>query len=680
MMAKKSKLLLFFLLVVTPAFGQTVFELNPFFVVAPNLAGTERFFGAESVQTSKPIDLAQVLAEKVPGMALARRGPVAGDLVLRGFSRDNIQITVNGNSTYCACPNRMDPPAFHVSSEQIASVVVRRGPFSVDSGGTTGGSVHVRTRSPAGEPSQSVSAFAGNFGYTSFAGSLSTALGAATHLRLGASYEEGDVYKDGDGVPFTRFPGTNFIDGVEDEGAFQITNLEAQFAYTESGGMQITGGYGFQDAVDVLYPGLRMDATKDQMQRGEFSIAWPLKSRAWDQIQFQMNASNVDHEMVDTFRMSSQTNPAFKERGYMMRTLATSAHRSMRMKMNRQRAGHALRFGIDAQERNWDADNTIMQLSNFMIPDVDQTTFGLWGVAEWRRDVLVFELGTRLDHVRSEAQDSIDFLQSLRPDAAAKRDDWLPSLYFMTEWVPKPNLRLFAGLGTATRVADPQELFINLNRPGNRPDWVGNPELEPVRTTELQAGINWNAEGYSITASAFHSWLDHYVYLDELDPSIGRATTYTGIDARLYGFEVEGTVRLSEHIEGILGAAWQEGQKEERPQGATNDVLAEIPPLRGSLALKYAMESFSTTIELRYQDTYDRVDPDLNEQPIDGWTTVNVRLRWKVTETVTFSAGIDNLFDETYAVANSFIRDPFSSGVIVHEPGRFAYVRLQFSR
>jgi len=36
---------------------------------------------------------------------------------------------------------------------------------------------------------------------------------------------------------------------------------------------------------------------------------------------------------------------------------------------------------------------------------------------------------------------------------------------------------------------------------------------------------------------------------------------------------------------------------------------------------------------------------------------------------------VDNVFDQTYAVSNSFVRDPFNSGIIVNEPGRFVFVR-----
>ena len=109
-----------------------VYELEPVVVVAPNLWIPESDVYRESISSAKPVDLAAILSSQLPAAALTRKGPLAGDIVLRGFTRDNVVITVDDNKTFCACPNRMDPPAFHVSSQQIEAVSVRTGPFSVD--------------------------------------------------------------------------------------------------------------------------------------------------------------------------------------------------------------------------------------------------------------------------------------------------------------------------------------------------------------------------------------------------------------------------------------------------------------------------------------------------------------------------------------------------------------------
>jgi hypothetical protein len=64
--------------------------------------------------------------------------------------------------------------------------------------------------------------------------------------------------------------------------------------------------------------------------------------------------------------------------------------------------------------------------------------------------------------------------------------------------------------------------------------------------------------------------------------------------------------------------AWQQGEKRDRPENATNDVLGEIPPLKGHLAAEWAKGKWRFGAELLFQDSYDRIDPNILEKPISG--------------------------------------------------------------
>ncbi len=86
-------------------------------------------------------------------------------------------------------------------------------------------------------------------------------------------------------------------------------------------------------------------------------------------------------------------------------------------------------------------------------------------------------------------------------------------------------------------------------------------------------------------------------------------------------------------------------------------------------------DDFSAKAKAQFQDDFERVDPDIGEAAIDGWAVINLAASYRLTENFSLGAGIDNVLDETYAVSNAFVRDPFRSGVIVNEPGRFWFVR-----
>jgi iron complex outermembrane receptor protein len=263
-----------------------------------------------------------------------------------------------------------------------------------------------------------------------------------------------------------------------------------------------------------------------------------------------------------------------------------------------------------------------------------------------------------------------------------EQTDLLPSAYALVSRELQDTLTGYAGLGFASRVPDPQERYMNLNRPMANPDWVGNPDINPVQNLELQGGLRWQEEALDAEISVFHAWLYDYIYLASLGanpPTLpGGATTYENIDARIYGASVTGGWNPSETLRFEAGLAYQRGEKASRPSNGTNDVLGEIPPLRGRLALLWNYEKFSAQAVGLFQADLDRVDPNIGERAIDGWAVLNLAASYQFSDTLSLSVGVDNVFDRNYATANSFVRDPFRSGVVVNEPGRFVFARVGF--
>lgn len=657
--------------------AESVFDLKPFVVVAPHVAKADAFVTGERIRSAKPVDLATSLANEMPGVALSRRGPVAGDIVLRGLSRDNIVITVDGMPTYCACPNRMDPPAFHVSSQQIEAVSIRTGPFSVEEGASVGGTILVGTRPAGPDPFLNAHVYAGRFGYR--AAGLSAGIapdGSRFRASGGVYHQSGEVYEDGSGIPFTLFDGTNFLPAYVDREAFSVTTAEARVRAVLSPKTVVKLHYGYQDGGDVLYPGLRMDAVKDSMHRGALILERKVDEWWADSLEGVLSFSTVDHDMTDSYRKSSVMNPAFLERGFMMRTEAASSHRGIRIKAERVAGESAVRYGLDVNRRHWDADNRIMMLENSMIPNVRVLKYGLWAVRETRTGPWAWEAGARLDLARSKARDDLSFLRSYRGNAGDTASDFLPSAYVLLNRQIGENASLYGGIGHAARVPDPQERFINLDRPADKPDWVGNPGLDPVRVTEIQAGARLAWDSLNIVVNTHYSWLADYIYLSRFSTENGMATSYENIDARLYGAEVTVAIPVGGQVSLNAGLSYNRGRKVTRPPGATNDRLAEIPPLRGMVGCEYGTEALRIRLEAQFQDQTSRIDADLNERELDGFVVLNFSAAFKAADRITVSGGIDNILDETYAVANAYVRDPFSSGVVVNEPGRFAYVRL----
>lgn len=657
-----------------------VYELEEYTVVAPSLRMPSTTIHQEAMRSAKPMDLAAILSAELPAAALSRKSPLAGDLVLRGLSRDNVLITVDSNKTYCACPNRMDPPAFHVSSQQIESVEVRTGPFSVDGGASIGGRVAVQTKSPSSEDETEAYGYTGSFDY--WAGGLSGGwqLSENDRLTAGLHHQRGGVYEDGDGVRFTELAGTNYLDDRSGEDAFRVTTLEAKLEHAFNPTTILNLNFGYQDASDVLYPGLKMDAPKDRMHRGAIQLSKEVNAPWADHWEAGFAFSRVDHEMDDALRQSSNNmGGVFVPRGYFMLTEAQSGYTAAQFETLKEQGDNAVfRYGADLQRRTWNADNEIGMLENDMLPDVYTDQFGIWGVRESMKGPWAFELGARLDFARSRAKEELTQIQAVRGSDSNRQDDLMPSAYAMLSRDMSESLNLYTGLGYASRPPDPQERYMNLDKPGLNPEWVGKPDLDPVHNLEWQSGFSWQAGDLALKGSAFYAWLDDLVYLEQL-AAPNKATSYTNIDARLYGFSLDGEWTASETITLKAGLAWQRGEKSTRPDFSDNGVLGEIPPLKGRLAAEWADEDWAFGGVLLFQDSYDRVDRDIGEEAISGSAVLNLVASYQWNERVGISAGVDNLFDKRYAVANAFVRDPFQSGVVVNEPGRFFYLRVATS-
>ena len=104
-----------------------------------------------------------------------------------------------------------------------------------------------------------------------------------------------------------------------------------------------------------------------------------------------------------------------------------------------------------------------------------------------------------------------------------------------------------------------------------------------------------------------------------------------------------------------MGFAYQIGEKDEALAGQSDKDLADIPPLQARVAYiyEYAYES-RFKIEGLAADRWHNFDADNGEQEIDAYGIINVKLDHRFSNGIGLAVGIDNLTDETYAVANTY--------------------------
>ena len=638
------------------------------------------------VRESAARDIGEALT-LVPGVSIVRKGAIAADVVLRGLQRDNINVLLDGVRLYGGCPSRMDPPSFHFDFAEVESIDIIKGPYDIKNPGSLGGSVNaISKRAPGGT--------AATAGLTYGSYDLINVSATASHaqddhsLLAGYAYKSSLPPKSADGRRITDiYPETSmnrYKPNKIDAKAYQIDTFWVKGGF-KTGPAQTTLNYSFQDAEDVLYPYLFMDAEYDTTHRVNWKTAIELAGPRLTGITLQGWWNRVDHLMHDEFRASS-TPSMMVTRDYSMQTDAETELYGLKLGLDFELGPGHLETGADYYLRNWDAVNRIAMFNMYqpqpMLPDVDQENIGFYSSFSWEPAAeLSMVAGGRLDLTGAEAN-ALD----------AERWDPLYSAYFTDKvnnetdytevsgnlqltWQATDSLEIFTGAASAVRPPDPQELYIGLQRPMGKPNWVGNPELEPTRNNQLDVGAKFSGDVFYLNASVFYSSLDDFIYVTDVvdkDGLLPAARSFANIDAEMYGGEISGQMALPMDLYLTGALSYVRGENRD-----TGQDLAEIPPLTGNVALRYDVGSYFIEIRERFADEQDRVDETLQEEATAGWAVTDLKagLEWRRWRLI---GGINNLFDKFYQTHLSYQRDPFRSGVKVPETGMFGYLTLAY--
>jgi iron complex outermembrane recepter protein len=632
------------------------------------------------IRESGARDVGEALAG-LSGVWKVRRGAIANDIVVRGYQGENMTVLIDGARLYGACPNNMDPTAFHVDFAEVDRVEIGKGPFDVKNQGGLGAAVNIVTKRPAAGAHATAQLSGGSFGYVNPTVTASFGNGASSLLG-GYSARRGDPYLDGSGR--SMLDTANYKSTAYDLRAFDIDTgwLRLDLSNKGAHGVQVSASR--QRAGTVLYPYLQMDAGYDNADRLTLGYDYRHAIGAVKAVRVTGYATRVEHWMTDEFRLTS-TGMA---RAYSMATMATTATQGTKAEATFQ-GGSA---GVEFYRREWNTETQLAMMKyqpQYSIPDVLVTSFGAF--AEYSRplgDSVTVDLGGRLDTTRSAADPAkanTALYTAYQGQSQTSASDTYPSGKARVAYRPAESLTISGGLGHTVRVPDPQERYFALRRAGS--DWVGNPFLAPTRNTGIELGASWRTGVVLLNA---------VVHRDALSNSIGvyqqarvsavpgvtnaSARSYRNVNATMTGAEFDTVVSITDRLFATADVSYVLGRQAVDPAaGVNSEWLAEMPPMRSRLALRYERRlsrgSVFTEVEEVYSAGQSHVDTDLRESPTPPYALLNARVGGSFGH-ARFSVGLSNLLDRTYVESLSYQRDPFRTGSKVYEPGRNAYVNM----
>ncbi len=623
-------------------------------------------------------DVGEALAAR-SGVWQLRKGAIANEIVLRGLQSRDLNVLVDGDRAYGACPNHMDPPAFHVDFAEVERVEVARGPFDVRHQGSLGGLVNVVTR----QPEQGWHAQLGlGLGATGYANpSAVVSLGRPSWVLLaGGSYRRADAYRDGDGTRVTAL--TNYSAAARESDAFRVGSGWTRGVWRPAPTTTLQAAYTRQQADHVLYPYLQMDGVWDVTDRVSARFE-RVEAGRLDAVKAQAYLTTVDHWMTDQWRTSSSGRPL----AYSMGTDALTRTAGGRLEATKGGAT----AGLELVRRRWDT-RTELAMRQYApqasIPDVTIRTAGAF--IDWRRALgtrASLEIGGRVDRVRSEADAALAnraLYDAYHRSPTTSRADVLPAAKLRFAWAAG-SWQLAAGVGHTARVAEASERFFALQRMGT--DWVGNPDLKPARHTGLEVSASWSAGGASAGVQAYAGRVHDYITVYD-QPRVRMvsgvmntvARTYANVDATMTGGEAWASIPIGPRLFVSGDLSYVRGSQDgDRARGITAGPLAEMPALRARTRLRFDDGQWFAVAEEVVTGDQRRVDAGLGETPTPGVavTHLSAGFRWR---TLSLTVGVTNLCDRRYVDALSYQRDPFRSGLRLPEPGRqwFSNVAWRF--
>lgn len=587
--------------------------------------------------------LAATLANQ-PGISQRYNGPAASQPVIRGLGGDRVLVLEDGSRTGDLASSSADHA---VSIEPLTAerIEVLRGPAGLMYGSNAlGGVINVvREEVPRTLPEGVSGTFSAqgstvNEGLTA-GGAVSTALGALALRAELSGRTAADTETPLGPLPSSGLDGYNAAAGGSWVGRWGFAGLALR-DYSLSYGVPGT----FQGE---LIPGAHEGGVTIDMHRtalrGEAALltgVGPFRSVEWD-----AQLTRYQHDEIEG---SGAVGTSFGQ---------NTATTELRAHHRHEPAG----IRIEGTVGLWGLAQDLRVAGNSGSAPANQYSLAAYAFEELALSAFRLQVGGRFDWTRVDPADDRAFLLGeLRTRDFGAFSGSAAALY-----EPRTGVVLGTSLSRAFRTPSIPELFSNGPHLADYSFNIGNPELEAEHGTGLDLFARVNRSGISAEVALYRNWIDNYIYYaptGRLDPRLQRFPVYQaqGDDAVLQG--VEGRVEW-EVIDRVVVDA--NGSYVRATRAEADEPLPAIPPLHGSLGLRYDVPRYFLSVGVEGAAEQDRVSQF--EPATAGYSLwrAGAGLRWNAWGDLhTLTLQVTNLGDEVWYDHLSRIR------TVAPQPGR----------
>lgn len=660
------------------------YDLDPVVVTAPAMTSPlEVQFDPKAPQQPIPAQDGAAILKTVPGMNVIRKGGTDGDPVFRGMAGSRLNILLDGETILGGCGNRMDPPTAYVFPEAYDRITVLKGPQTVIYGpGSSAGVVLFEREFEHFEKPDirfNSSLVGGSFDRYDGIADV-TAGNQNVYFRGIGTYSHSGDYEDGDG------------NDVHSE--YKRWSLNGAVGWTpdKDTRLEVTGAHSDGEAA---YGDRTMDGT--MFKRWNYGVKFEKKNlNPWlEKVEVQAFYNYIDHVMdnyslrtfVPTMMMpnpsvSNPTRETFGGRAALKFALTDttklvvggdlqSNEHTIRSTMNERTMPYKSKPRID--DASFDQKALFAEFTQHL-SDRNRIIAGFrgdWWEAEDKRDTL--KLGTST---------------VANPTAGKERDEFLPSGFIRYEHdFAEDTVTFYSGLGYVERFPDYWEL-ISAGKEGPTASAISAfSTTDPEKTAQLDVGATWKSGPWRGYITGFFNKIDDFILIQSkvsrgAGPTARSATITRNVDATTWGGEAGVTYAFTSNLSLDTSISYVRGENDTEDRS-----LAQIPPLEGRVGLNWDNKTWFLGSLLRLVASQDRVA--INEGNIvgqdigdsSGFAVFSINGGWrpmKKMKQALITAGIDNLFDTTYAEhlsRSGSTVSGYEQTTRVNEPGRTFWVK-----
>jgi iron complex outermembrane receptor protein len=331
-----------------------------------------------------------------------------------------------------------------------------------------------------------------------------------------------------------------------------------------------------------------------------------------------------------------------------------------------------LKSGIDAQN---DTHESRTNLSNSFTKDFEFGKYGIFGEFSFSlNEKSKINAGVRGDFAKAK-----DFRRQSATQGQT-RGEFLPSAFARFEQNFKEETFLwYAGIGHSQRFPDYWEL-IQTSVSVNLQNINAFNNLKPEKSSQIDAGIQVKSGNADFWLSAYGGIVKDYILFNYSTIMMSSVKIVQNVDAQIYGAETGLSYVFIKVLRAEASLAYSHGQNT-----TDNKPLPQIPPLETRFGLSYENKKLAAGILWRAAAKQNRIAKDqgnvVGKDFADGkaFNVFSANVAFNVNDYLKISAGIDNIFDETYYEHLNLAGNAgwgFSANERIYEPGRNLWVKV----